>query len=125
MAVRYPTPADVHQAFVGAFPAGHPYDPDRWHRLARSVLNPAWVPAGEGIEVLATGGARLFRLTWEFAIDRMNTGSDESLRSSAGALQQRLAELADGASVSFDTPKSETQEGPVTLVRCWTRGIIG
>ncbi len=125
MAVKYPTAEDVKQAFAGAFPAAQPYDPDRWVRLERALLSPTWDSVGPGMEVLQANGARLFRVCWEFAIDKMNTSSESALRSSAAALHQRLAILFNGESVSIDTPKSETQDGPATVIRCWTRGIIG
>lgn len=125
MAVKYPTTTDVEEAFISAFPTGQPFDPKRWRQVERSILDPTWASAGEGIEVLQANGARLFRVFWEFAIDKMNTSSEASLRSSTVELRQRLATLFNGEFVSFDTPKCETEEGSPMVVRCWTRGIIG
>lgn len=127
MAVKYTTAEDVKQFFADAFPTTcQPYDPDRWARLERAIIAPAWESDGQGIEVLQANGARLFRVRWEFVIDNMDTSSESKLRSIAAALRQRLATLFNGESVSFAIPESETQQqGPATVVRCWTRGIIG
>ena len=114
MAVKYPTPEEVKQAFAAAFPLGQAFDPQRWAKLEHGVLDPTWQSAGDGIEVLEVAGARLFRVEWQFGIDKMNTSSETAMRSSAAALQK-----------SFGAPQSEVKEGPVTIVRCWTRGIIG
>lgn len=125
MAVKYPTVAEVNQAFVGALPPGEPFDGQRWSRLERALMDPTWQAAGEGIEVLQANGARLVKVRWAFAIDKMNTASEAALRSSAAALRQRLAAVVNGEPASFDAPKNATEDGPATVVRCWTVGIIG
>lgn len=125
MAVNYPTAEDVKRGFADAFPTDQFFDPGRWTRLERALINPTWELSGLGIEVLKVSGARLFRVQWGFTIDKMNTGSQSALRSSAVALRQQLAILFNGESVSVDAQQSETQEGPPMVVRCWTRGIIG
>jgi len=125
MAVKYPTADEVKQAFDAAFPAGQVFDPECWSELARGVPNPTWKPAVEGIEGLQVAGARLFKVQWEFGIDIMNTSSEVKLRLSAENLQKSLAALINGEDVSFDTLESAVKNGPVTLVQCWSRGIIG
>lgn len=104
---------------------GQPFDPQRWDTLHRGVFDPNWEAVGEGILVLEAAGARLFRVSWEFDIDKMNTGSEAALSSIADALKQHLAVLCQGKAVSFETPQSQIEEGPVTVVKCRTRGIIG
>ncbi len=125
MAVKHPTVAEVNQAFVGALPPGEPFDGQQWSRLERALMDPTWQAACEGIEVLQANGARLVKVRWAFAIDKMNTASEAALRSSAAALRQRLAAVLNGEPASFDAPKSATEEGPATVVRCWRVGIIG
>ncbi len=125
MAVKYPTVDEVKQAFVESIPPGGPFDGQRWSRLERALMNPTWQPAGDGIEVLQANGARLVKVRGEFAIDKMNTLSEAALRSSAAALRQQLSALVNGEPASFDMPKSDTKDGPATVVRCWTIGIVG
>lgn len=125
MVVNYPTVEEVKQAFADAILSSDPFDQERWDRLYRAVMAPIWQPANDGIEILQANGARLVRVRWEFAIDKMNTSSEADLQSSAAALRQHLLALVNGERSCFDTPKSATTEGPVTTVKCWTQVIIG
>jgi hypothetical protein len=126
MPVKHLTPDDVEREFIGAFPASRPFDPERFVRLMEALIGPTWEPAGDGIVVLEAEGARLFRVTWEFTIDRRNTSPALALRESALRLQGRLATLFDGGSVSFNTVPwiDKKEDGPVTVVSCSTNGII-
>jgi len=38
---------------------------------------------------------------------------------------EELSALVNGEPVSFDTPKSDAEDGPATVVQCWTIGMIG
>ncbi len=125
MAVKYPTVEEVKQAFADAIPSGEPFDQGRWDELYRAVLDPTWQPASECIEVLQANGARLVRVLWEFAINKMNTSSEAALRSSAAGLRQELSILVNSEPASFDTLKTDTKDGPATMLRCWMVGIIG
>ena len=125
MAVKYPTVDEVSQAFADALSPGETFDGQRWSRLERALMNPTWQSAGEGLEVLQANGARLVKVHWWFAIDKMNTASEAALRFSAAALRQRLSAVINSEPASFDTPKSAVEDGPETVVRCWTVGIIG
>jgi hypothetical protein len=71
MAVEYPTPQDIKQAFAGALPAGGQFDQEQWNRLYKGAANPQWVDAGNGIQTLQANGARLVRVVFEFGIDKM------------------------------------------------------
>jgi len=125
MAVKYPTVDEVKQAFADAISPSEPFDKQRWSRLERALMNPTWQSAGDGIEVLEANRARLVKVRWAFSIDKMNTASEAALRASAAALRQQLLTLANGDPTSFDTPTSDTENGPVTVVRYSTIGIIG
>lgn len=125
MPVKYPTMEEIKQAFDNAIPSGQPFDQQRWDRLFRAEMNPTWQPMSDGIEVLQANGARLVRVHWEFAIDKMDTSSESDLRSNAGALHQQLLALINGEQASFNMPWSDTKEGVATVVQCWTQGIIG
>jgi hypothetical protein len=126
MAVNYPTPDEVKQAFVEALPDAQAFDPQRWSELERAVLDPRFQPAGEGIEVLDATGARLFKIHWQVSIDKMNTNLESEMRSRITALQQALKVIIDNEDVSFAAPDFQViVSGPVTRVVCWTRGTIG
>lgn len=125
MAVKHLKVEEVKQAFADAIPFGEPFDQMRWDNLYRLARDPMWQSASDGIELLQVDGARLVRVRWEFAIDKMDTSSEANLCSSAVALREQLCALLNRQPVSFDRPKSEVEEELLTVVKCWTQGIIG
>jgi hypothetical protein len=126
MAVEYPIPDDVKQAFADALPAGGQFDKDQWTRQHRSVLDPRFQPAGQGVEVLQAADNRLIRVNWEFGIDQIDTRSMSKMISEASGLRQRVAAAVGGQPVAFDAVEYNVDErGPIKRVSCLVRGIIG
>jgi hypothetical protein len=125
MAVKYPTPDEVKQAFESALPPSQEFDAARWANLEYGVLDPRWVETSEGIETLEVRDATLLRLRWRFRIDTMNTRSETLMNHSAMEFGQRFRSVIGNRSIAYDAVKSEVdQDGPFTIVHCWTEGII-
>ena len=127
MPVKCPTADHVKQAFEAAIPAGQAFDLMRYDELLRAVVDPTWLSEGAGIQVLTVAGARLIRVCWEFRIDKANTNSETDMNTRLADLRRRLVVVVDGGNASFENPPNscEKTDGPVTVVQCSTRGIIG